>query len=226
MKEKGYNLIREDVYDDFYELSIKDEVKEIIDNKRFWDGPDKEYFLTRGGKHSNWVYNNIANGGINLLYGLYDLIEENFNENFHIVEIGCYAGVSTELFSVCCEKVYAIDPWVDYPELPMDKIEKSEDLFDMMLSKHNNIVKIKDFSQNVYQNFKDESLDAVYIDGKHDYESVKRDILNWYPKVKTGGVISGHDFYDPSVNKVLKELFSDSTIKNYCDTSWSFKKII
>jgi len=39
----------------------------------------------------------------------------------------------------------------------------------------------------------DEPLDFVFIDANHETESVTRDIKYWYPKVKDGGVIAGHD---------------------------------
>lgn len=42
----------------------------------------------------------------------------------------------------------------------------------------------------------DASLDFVYLDARHDYASVKEDIAFWYPKVKPGGVIGGHDYLD------------------------------
>jgi len=41
----------------------------------------------------------------------------------------------------------------------------------------------------------DESLDFVYIDGDHTFDFVMRDLINWAPKVKMGGVIAGHDYY-------------------------------
>ena len=37
-------------------------------------------------------------------------------------------------------------------------------------------------------------LDFCYIDACHEYEAVKEDLAAWYPKVKVGGVIGGHDF--------------------------------
>lgn len=40
-----------------------------------------------------------------------------------------------------------------------------------------------------------ESLDFVYIDGDHTFDFVMMDIILWAPKVKFGGVISGHDYY-------------------------------
>ena len=49
-------------------------------------------------------------------------------------------------------------------------------------------------SEEASKHFENESLDFVFIDGLHDYESVKNDISYWYPKVKVGGIISGHDY--------------------------------
>jgi hypothetical protein len=44
--------------------------------------------------------------------------------------------------------------------------------------------------------FQDGFFDFVYIDAEHDYDHVKADIAAWYPKVKPGGFLSGHD-YEP-----------------------------
>lgn len=46
------------------------------------------------------------------------------------------------------------------------------------------------------QQFDDRSLDFVYIDADHSYEGCKRDILAWAPKVKSGGILAGHDYYN------------------------------
>ena len=42
--------------------------------------------------------------------------------------------------------------------------------------------------------FQDDSMAAVFIDADHSYEAVKADLAAWYPKVKPGGIIAGHDF--------------------------------
>lgn len=52
----------------------------------------------------------------------------------------------------------------------------------------------------------DESLDFVFIDADHTYEGCKRDIENWVPKVRRGGMIAGHDANWPSVRKAIDEL--------------------
>jgi len=40
----------------------------------------------------------------------------------------------------------------------------------------------------------DSSLDFVFIDAQHDYDSVTSDIAAWLPKVRQCGIIGGHDY--------------------------------
>lgn len=59
----------------------------------------------------------------------------------------------------------------------------------------------------------DESLDFVFIDADHSYEGCKADILAWFPKIKAGGLICGHDYDNPDfpdwgVSRAVKELFT------------------
>lgn len=42
----------------------------------------------------------------------------------------------------------------------------------------------------------DDSLDFLYIDADHRYESVAADLAAWWPKLKKGGLFSGHDYVD------------------------------
>jgi hypothetical protein len=49
--------------------------------------------------------------------------------------------------------------------------------------------------------------------------------LNWLPKVKTGGIIAGHDFQDafPGTMQAVRELLGEPEILGK-DTSWGFVK--
>ena len=50
------------------------------------------------------------------------------------------------------------------------------------------------------------SLAFCFIDAAHNYESVKRDIIAWRPKVKSGGILAGHDIQWPDVRRAVEEL--------------------
>ena len=81
-------------------------------------------------------------------------------------------------------------------------------------------------SNEAYKDLQDESLDFIYIDGCHKYENVLEDLTNFYPKVKNGGFIAGHDWnpYWEGVVKAVREFFKREPIKVYQDTSWIYIK--
>lgn len=55
--------------------------------------------------------------------------------------------------------------------------------------------------------FSDAFFDYVYIDAQHDEANVLIDLISWYPKVKPGGIIAGHDAGVPGVQKALGIFF-------------------
>jgi predicted O-methyltransferase YrrM len=61
-------------------------------------------------------------------------------------------------------------------------------------------------SVSAAKKFAPNSLDFVYIDAAHDYRSVWADLQAWFPIVKTGGIIAGHDYKDSFVRKNLVEV--------------------
>ena len=73
--------------------------------------------------------------------------------------------------------------------------------------------------------FEDETLKFVFIDANHEYEFVKRDIELYYPKVKSGGTIAGHDTQSEGVKKAIDEFFAkQSEDISYYKNSWIHKK--
>ena len=42
--------------------------------------------------------------------------------------------------------------------------------------------------------FADGHFDLVFIDAAHDFNNVRADIRAWWPKVRPGGILSGHDY--------------------------------
>ena len=63
-----------------------------------------------------------------------------------------------------------------------------------------------------------ESLDFVYIDGDHTFDFVMMDIILWAPKIKYGGIISGHDYYKFRHGGVVEAV--NAYTNAHCITQW------
>ena len=103
------------------------------------------------------------------------------------------------------QKLYSIDPWMEYPQaVYKDNANVSqvrqEEFHQWTISRlekyGDRSVILRKTSAEAVKQFKDESLDFVYIDAQHHYEAVKEDIALWRPKVKKGGILAGHDYVD------------------------------
>ena len=72
------------------------------------------------------------------------------------------------------------------------------------------------------KDFKDNSIDFVYIDGNHTYDYVTQDITEWSKKVRKGGIVSGHDYgWWYHSQKMLKRTDGrvDLAVKTYTHTN-------
>ncbi len=66
------------------------------------------------------------------------------------------------------------------------------------------------------------SLDLVFINADHNYESAKADIVAWQSRVKNGGIICGHDYWKhphplphlDGVKRAVDEAFADVSLVN------------
>jgi len=163
----------------------------------------------------------------NSVRGLYELVRENFKEDFKIAEIGSFQGVSTMLFSLFVDTVYSVDCY-DYVVPETGRIPShdqlfvdAETLFIERTKDIKNIVKIRKTSKEASNDFGDGTLDAVYIDAEHDPVSVRTDVNSWKSKVKKGGILCGHDFYLPHIYTILYQENLINNLLTYPDSSWS-----
>lgn len=140
-----------------------------------------------------------------------------------LIEVGVWEGDSLSILTKLLVKnnkndfrVFGIDLWQSPPDMVKKygeermanafntcrkclKEKKIDHLIELMVI---DSVKGAEF-------FEDKSVDYVFIDADHSYESVLADITVWYPKVKEGGIISGHDYkWWDTVKKAVDDFFA------------------
>lgn len=120
------------------------------------------------------------------------------------VEVGTHMGnYSQYILDRNPSELWLIDPWVHqsldmYPDDISNLNQQNfTAIYYQVLEKFDNDKRVhilRDFSMDAALKFNDKSFDFVYIDAIHTFESCFSDIITWYPKVKKGGWLCGHDY--------------------------------
>jgi hypothetical protein len=127
-----------------------------------------------------------------------------------VAEIGVAEGEFSEVILAACQprKLHLIDPWEfqdrqDYVVDPNNVDQNSNDArYKNILQKFapeiasGQVEVHRKFSQDAAADFKNEQFDWIYIDAMHTYEAVTQDLESFMPKVKSHGLILGHDYAD------------------------------
>lgn len=148
--------------------------------------------------------------------GLLDLIDTLPGGPLAMVEIGCAAGESAELFAESAKfsRVVCVDPWRHA------KFEDKEPRFDAVAARWPCIEKVKSASVEAAAAHVG-TLDFAYIDAVHTYDGVISDINAWLPHIRPGGWIGGHDYewHFPGVIQAVSERFY-KPYRVFQDASW------
>lgn len=131
-------------------------------------------------------------------------------------EIGVLRGYSSRrlLKKWKGQNLYMIDCWEQQKnDLYIDSNNHSDEvnIVNMEVSKImvrdfiNRYTIIKGYSKPESEKIRDNSLDFVYIDARHDYDGVMEDLESWYPKVKQGGLVSGDDIIEDTELEYVKQ---------------------
>jgi len=121
-----------------------------------------------------------------------------------VCEVGVQKGFFSKLILECIpsiEKLYLIDIWERQSNYN-DRANVNNDIQESYYQEtlHNihpwkdKVTILRGRSSIMCHEIPNDSLDWVFIDARHDYLGCKEDIECYYPKVKRGGIVSGHDY--------------------------------
>lgn len=163
---------------------------------------------------------------------LYDRAVAEARDGAVFVEIGCFLGRSTAYLGSRVAKakkrisIAAVDPFLGYSMQAIPKSIFGEFLTNMMKAGLIDIVTpLRMMSADASQLFGDQSIDFCFIDGDHTYEAVSEDIRKWYPKLRVGSMIGGHDYINaehPGVKQAVDEFFGEKV--QVSGISWHTRK--
>lgn len=118
------------------------------------------------------------------------------------VELGSFKGqFANTILNNWNGKLLMVDVWRELPHEEYDDASNHREHIDAYTQAMDNIKGYEDRAymlrmkgEHACDFISDQSLDFVYIDANHTYKCVKEDINLWYPKVKSGGIVMGHDY--------------------------------
>lgn len=158
-------------------------------------------------------------------YGLIELLKN--KGPIKGLEIGCAEGTTTEflLRELPQLTLWSIDPYEDYVDWNGNNLNKLNEKFITTMNNlkiYNDRFKlIRKYSDDAIKDFEDNFLDFIFIDGLHTYEQVKKDCENFYSKVKSGGLFSGHDYNNiKEVRDAVKEFAIKQGLKTIHSTNY------
>jgi hypothetical protein len=146
------------------------------------------------------------------------------NGSINCVEIGCYQGEFSE--QICqvlyVNKLYLIDSFLSsgnskYPDGLYTSYSGIDDfrilllrLADCLLTEQVEI--IPKYSYEAVSRIQDNSCEFLYHDACHLKEDLKRDLIEWLPKLKSNGLVCGHDYNAgafPGVKQAVDEFCAE-----------------
>lgn len=149
-----------------------------------------------------------------MLRGELNWLFETAQQMGSIVEVGSWKGRSTHaLLSGCRGTVHAVDHFLGCETAAGKCTRENAVLENVFQEFQKNVGYLKNLkihkmsSIEAAKNFEDKSIDMIFIDADHSYESLKADIEAWLPKVKR--LICGHDYSEstPGVERAVREKF-------------------
>jgi Methyltransferase domain len=149
------------------------------------------------------------------------------------VEIGVSRGHSAlALLEHKVGFLWLVDPWCDHEGYLEGEGQNWSEVFLEAMKRLAHIPcrysVIRTWSAEAAQWIPD-NLDFVWIDGNHRYEWVKSDMELYWPKLKEGGILCGHDYCNVpptcEVKKAVDQFCDPNNVSLFPDSScWMIRK--
>jgi hypothetical protein len=168
---------------------------------------------------------------------LYELIDSHYPRpcdrlcNGIGVELGVWRGshAARLLKRKTIAKLYLVDPYLPHGEV-LDRV-RMERCYRIAFRRVNRFEPRRwDFKLLTLtlaaMTFADSSLDFIYIDANHSEAAVYQDLTLWLPKIKSGGLIGGHDWNLESVKAAMKRFSLENGLQiHHARFDWWFVKL-
>lgn len=119
-------------------------------------------------------------------------------------EVGCWTGHSTSILASRAKSInrrlIVVDNFKGNEGTPIYDYAKDNNVSKIFeenmksLGLWNNIILFNMDSEEAHPYIAEKSLILLFIDAGHTYNDIKKDLLNYIPKVMKGGIICGHDY--------------------------------
>jgi len=115
--------------------------------------------------------------------------------------VGCEIGVDkaenarTMLKNLDIQRLYLVDQYGWPAGTDTKTIENTQRAVKEFQGKTEIVWLIKKSEDVTDDEIPHDSLDFVYINGCHQYPTVSVDLKQYWPRVKKGGLVAGHDYY-------------------------------
>lgn len=131
-------------------------------------------------------------------------------DNAKILEIGSFNGSSAMVMGHAIKgrgiKIFCIDPWHDYlsqedfVDIARERISDGNRIMQEFVKNTSflgtQLKMLRGFSADFATMLAGQEFDLIFIDGAHDYDSVRADIMLGLSALRPGGLLTGHDYHN------------------------------
>lgn len=151
-------------------------------------------------------------------------VMERIKEPMNVAEIGVFQGGNAlRLLQLPLKRLFLVDPYKSYNQYESAQIayvqaqlDAAKSIMQSRIASHplrdKVTIMIKD-SIEASKEFEDGFFDYVYIDGNHSFRAVLKDLIAWYPKVRKGGFLAGHDYMTHATANAVKYFAKEKGLK-------------